>query len=114
MASSSDGGEGTEKQTAAIYVIGQDLTIERKLEFHPRGVQSIALNGNNKYLVSIGNFRECTVCVWELLSGKMKASSYTLDKLNDIAIMDTCGEGRLLEFATVGRDQIHFWAYTKE
>ena len=31
MASSSDGGEGTEKQTAAIYVIGTDLTIERKL-----------------------------------------------------------------------------------
>ncbi len=30
MASSSDG-EGAEKQTAAIYVIGPDLTIERKL-----------------------------------------------------------------------------------
>lgn len=63
MASSSDG-EGAEKQTAAIYVIGPDLTIERKLEFHPKGVQSIALNANNKYVVSVGNFRECTVCVW--------------------------------------------------
>lgn len=47
-------------------------------------------------------------------SGKLKGSSYTLDKLNDIAIMNSCGEGRLLEFATVGRDQIHFWAYTKD
>lgn len=28
--------------------------------------------------------------------------------------MDKCGEGRLLEFATVGRDQIHFWAFTKD
>ena len=44
----------------------------------------------------------------------MKASSYTLDKLNDLAIMEGGGEGRLLEFATVGRDQIHFWAFTKE
>ena len=95
MASSSDG-EGVEKQTAAIYVIGTDLTIERKLEFHPKGVQSLALNSNNKYLVSLGNFRECTVCVWELLSGKLKASSYTLDKLNDLAIMESTGEGRLL------------------
>lgn len=64
MASSSDGGEGAEKQTAAIYVIGPDLTIERKMEFHPKGVQSISLSTTNKYLVSIGNFRECTVCVW--------------------------------------------------
>jgi hypothetical protein len=54
------------------------------------------LSKNNKYLVSIGNFRECTVCVWDFQTGKMKASSYTLDKLNDIAIMDKCGEGRLL------------------
>ena len=49
-----------------------------------------------------------------MLSGKLKASSYTLDKLNDIAIMEGSREGRLLEFATVGRDQIHFWAFTKE
>jgi len=47
-------------------------------------------------------------------SGKLKASSYTLDKLNDIAIMDGTNEGRLLEFATVGRDQIHFWVFNKD
>lgn len=34
--------------------------------------------------------------------------------MNDIAIQKTAGEGRILEFATVGRDQIHFWAFTKE
>lgn len=110
--SSSDGAE-SEKECAGIYILGVDLSIEKKLEFHPKGVQSIALTKNNKLMVSIGNFRECTVCVWDMLNGKLKASSYTLDKLNDIAIMDSCGEGRLLEFATVGRDQIHFWAYTK-
>lgn len=76
--------------------MSQDFTIERKFEFHPRGVQSVALSPNNKYLVSLGNFRECTVCVWEMQSGKLKGSSYTLDKLNDIAIMNSCGEGRLL------------------
>ena len=46
--------------------------------------------------------------------GRLKASSYTLDKLNDIAIMENQGEGRIMEFATVGRDQIHFWAYNKD
>lgn len=28
--------------------------------------------------------------------------------------MKVAGEGKLLEFATVGRDQIHFWTYTKD
>ncbi len=46
--------------------------------------------------------------------GKLKASSYTLDKLNDVAIMKVASEAKLLEFATVGRDQIHFWSYTKD
>lgn len=72
------------------------------------------LSDNGKFIVSIGNFRECTVCVWDFQFGKLKASSYTLDKLNDVAILKTAGEGKLLEFATVGRDQIHFWSYNKD
>ena len=95
VSSSADGAD-SEKECAGIYVLGVDLSIEKKFEFHPKGVQSIALSRNNKFLVSIGNFRECTVCVWDMLTGKLKASSYTLDKLNDIAIMENYGEGRLL------------------
>jgi hypothetical protein len=72
------------------------------------------LSDNGKFIVSAGNFRECTVCVWDFQLGKLKASSYTLDKINDVAIMKVAGEGKLLEFATVGRDQIHFWTYTKD
>ena len=73
------------------------------------------LSENGKFLVSIGNFRECTVCVWEVGVGRLKSSIYTLDKLNDISIRSQpVGESSLLEFATVGRDQIHFWCYTRE
>lgn len=54
------------------------------------------LSDNGKFIVSIGNFRECTVCVWDFQFGKLKASSYTLDKLNDVAILKTAGEGKLL------------------
>ena len=68
-------------------MLGLDFTIEKKFGFHPRGVQSMRLNSTNKFLVSIGNFRECTVCVWDYQMGKLKASNCTLDKLNDIAIM---------------------------
>jgi hypothetical protein len=49
-----------------------------------------------------------------LTSGKLKASSYTLDKLNDVKAMEWASEGRNLEFATVGRDQIHFWALDRD
>jgi len=54
------------------------------------------------------------VCVWDFTFGKLKASSYTLDKVNDLALKKTAGEGRLLEFATVGRDQVYFWNYNKD
>ena len=103
-----------ENNTANIYVLGTDFSIERKLEFHPRGIQSIRLSDNGKLLVSIGNFRECTVCVWDFTMGKLKASSYTLDKLNDVALRRGMTEGSQLEFATAGRDQIHFWTYTRD
>ena len=103
-----------ENNTANIYILSGDFTIQRKLQFHPRGIQSFRLSDNGKYLVSIGNFRQCTVCVWDFTLGKLKASSYTLDKLNDVAILKVAGEGKLLQFATVGRDQIHFWTYTKD
>lgn len=88
--------QAEENNTANIYILAGDFTIERKLEFHPRGIQAMRLSDNGKFIVSIGNFRECTVCVWDFQFGKLKASSYTLDKLNDIAILKVAGEGKLL------------------
>lgn len=72
----------------------------------------MTISKDSRYLVSIGNFRECTVCVWDTITGKLRASNYTLDKLNDIKISDNPGKG--LEFATVGRDQINFWSFSSK
>lgn len=97
-----------EKEIATIYVIETSkLQIVNKLNFHTRGVQSLEFNENGKYLVSIGNFRECTVCVWDWPSGKLVTSSYTMDKINDMKIATKCfSYDRIFEFVTVGRDQI--------
>jgi hypothetical protein len=54
------------------------------------------LSDNGKFIVSAGNFRECTVCVWDFQLGKLKASSYTLDKINDVAVLKVAGDGKLL------------------
>ena len=68
---------------------------------------------DGSYLISVGNFRESTVAVWNFSTGKIITSSYTLDKINDIKISEnTFASDRLLEFTTVGRDQIQFWALT--
>lgn len=58
-----------------------------------------------KFLISVGNFRESTVAVWEFATGKLLASSYTLDKINDIKVSEnTYANNRIFEFCTVGRD----------
>ncbi len=53
-------------------------------------------------MVSIGNFKECTVAVWEFATGKLITTSYTLDKINDLRIsVYVDNEDRLFEFCTV-------------
>lgn len=87
----------------------------KTLSFHTRGVQQLAFTNDGKYLISIGNFRESTVAVWEFSTGKLLASSYTLDKINDIKVSSSCYMSeRAFEFCTVGRDQVQFWALVKD
>ena len=43
------------------------------------------------------------------------ASSYTLDKINEVKASENIySEDRIFEFCTVGRDQVQFWAYNRE
>jgi len=96
-----------DKDNANIYVldITKDFKVLRTLSFHTRGVQALAFAENGKYLLSVGNFKECTVAVWEYSTGKLLASSYTLDKINDIKVCDhVFAHDRVFEFCTVGRD----------
>jgi WD40 repeat protein len=99
-------------EVANIYVLDcKSFLITKKLSFHTRGVQKMVFTKDGSYLISVGNFRESTVAVWNFNTGKLITSSYTLDKINDIKISEnTYSSERLIEFTTVGRDQIQFWA----
>lgn len=105
-----------EKEVANIYVLDvtKEFKVLRTLSFHTRGVQAMAFAENGKYLLSVGNFKECTVAVWECATGKLLGSSYTLDKINDVKVCDAVfAHDRVFEFCTVGRDQLQFWAFNK-
>ena len=55
------------------------------------------------------------MAVWDFNTGKMLASSYTLDKINDIKVgQSVYMSDRVFEFCTVGRDQVQFWAFVKD
>lgn len=103
-------------KAANIYILDcVSFVISRTLVFHTKGVQQLVLAKEGKYLISIGNLRESTVAIWELESGKLLTSSYTLDKINDCRVTPFCyHQDRFFEFATVGKDQIQFWAFTRE
>lgn len=107
-----------EKKLANIYIVDtfkRKFTITKTLSFHQKGIQSLQFSPSGKHLVSIGNLKECTVAVWDWQNGKLLASSYTLDKITDLKISTRVfTQDRLLEFVTVGRDQVQFWALNRE
>lgn len=56
-------------------------------------------------MISVGNGKECTVVVWDYNTKKLLASTYTLDRINDIRLSKyVFSKERIFEFATVGRD----------
>ena len=104
------------ENTANIYIMDcTSYVVMKTLSFHTRGVQQLTLTNDGKYLISVGNFRESTVAVWDFNSGKLLASSYTLDKINDVKVSSSVYmSDRVFEFSTVGRDQVQFWALVKD
>ncbi|EGR29688.1 notchless, putative [Ichthyophthirius multifiliis] len=105
-----------QKDQSNIYVLEcKTYTITKTLIFHTRGVQNMTFSQNGKYLVTVGNFKECTVAVWEFQQGKLLANAYTLDRINDVKISQVQRQQEtFLEFCTVGRDTIQFWELDKQ
>lgn len=85
--------------------------VQRKLQFHTKGIQGLCFSPCGSYLVSIGNHRENTFAVWDTHDGKLITSTYTINILNDV----TCKKDNkvfgdyMLEFCTVGNDTVSLW-----
>lgn len=89
------------------------FAILRTLKFHKKGIQGLAFSTDGKYLVSVGNYRENTIAVWNTSTGLLISNSYTLTIINEIRVKPTTKNG-LLEFATLGADTITQWVLTDE
>ena len=84
------------------------LQIIRTLKFHNKGIQSLVFSPDSRYLISVGNYRECTIGVWDPETGQLIASSYALTNINEVKVKPYVRHG-VLEFVTVGADQIIQW-----
>ena len=63
-------------------------------------------SGDDRLLLSVGNFSDCTIAVWEVGSGTMLAAAQTESPINQAG----WDPAAATEFATVGQDAtISFW-----
>ncbi len=66
----------------------------------------LEISGNINLIFVNKLFRESTIAIWDFNSGKLMASSYTLDKINDIKVSPRIFQDGIFEFCTVGKDQV--------
>lgn len=99
---------------ASVHLIDcLSFKVIKTLKLHTKGIQSLTFSNDGKYLISIGNYRECTIAVWDVIEGGLVASSYTLTNINEVKIKLNA-PGANLHFTTVGGDQIIQWILTNE
>ena len=69
-----------------IYIVDcQYFNIIKVLHYHGHPIQRLAVY--HKYLISVGNHKECSVAVWDISNEyTILANSYTIDRINDVQI----------------------------
>jgi WD40 repeat protein len=80
----------------------------QSLLYHVGEIGALAFSADDRLLVSVGNFSDCTIAVWEVESGTMLAAAQAETPVNQID-WDRAASN---EFATVGQDAtISFWLF---
>jgi WD40 repeat protein len=99
----------TNKEDSAPICIWdtQNFQLKKKLPFHYKGIQMIKFSHNGKFMITIGNKEEKSICVWNFSnytvidskSLKFPIIDLACEKLNDLN----------LYFTTVSFEVISFW-----
>ena len=84
-----------------------DFVLKKKLNFHFKGIQNIAISADCKYMVSIGTVEEKSVCVWNFTNLTVIDSKSV--KFNPFcAVCEDRIDGNLY-FMTAAQHVISFW-----
>lgn len=93
---------------AAILPYETDtFKLKKKLNFHYKGIQKIAVSSNNKYMISIGSKEERSICIWHFTnltvidskSVKFQIIDLVCERMSDI----------FLYFITISVNVVSFW-----
>lgn len=100
---------------ANIYIIDcYSFKVTKTLKFHVKGVQAMQFSEVGNYLVSVSNFKESTVAVWDYVNGNLLSTSYTVNKINGLKIKEKTSAEFQLEFITAGGDQVILWSLKRD
>ncbi|EDO36826.1 predicted protein, partial [Nematostella vectensis] len=105
LASASGSSETSESSQIYIWDI-QEETCTKVLSYHPHEVVCLAYSRDDRMLISVGDFRDCSVVVWNTQTYDVITSSYARLPVHDI-LWDPY---TVNEFATVGEGgSVMFW-----
>ena len=110
-------GQKNKEEYATIFIYETDsFSLIKQLNLHPKGIQSINLSNDNKFLVSLGTKEENSLCIWDfnkfcVIDMKTVKYNYFTLVMED-AVLDY-GNNRL-KFITCSFDVISFWELNEE
>ena len=84
-----------------------NFTLKKKLNFHFKGIQHIAVSADCKYMVSIGTLEEKSVCVWNFTNLTVIDSKSV--KFNPFCVVCEERDDSKLYFMTVAQHVMSFW-----
>lgn len=101
----------SEESLSPIYICdAENFSVSKKLAFHSRGVAHVAYSHDYKMLVSIGNFRDGKIAVWNVENGDLLANHFAVEAITDVKWRPTTNYSQY-EFITVGGARICVWSY---
>jgi len=105
------GAAGTDESDGAVIKLWNPITkMELKtLKFHQAAIQSLAFSQCGKYLVSVGNYQDNTIAVWDLATGAIAGHSALDSPVHSVKVNT---ESDSLEFVSIQSDRVTVWKLT--
>ena len=92
-------------------------TLKKRFNLHPKGVQCLKYNENGTYFLSIGNFKENKIGVWNSKKMELAQQTYQVDAMHDAKWKPFLNEQRsknaraVYEFAVVGKNKVSVYNF---